>query len=202
MAKKISLNDIKDFENTYYDEKSIEKFKLNTNGSFCTINRNVLHDSEMIDSFSNSETVSSLFKKNLHFTQSIEYLNEILSNPLYNVNELQNRQKYLLNINQERLNDDLKYVKEKESSIRWMLTKKEKEVNDMFDTLYYSWWIFNKGNTSSCALTLKNMYSILISPTIGILSPILYFIIPFIIMRLKFKINISCILKQHIMLQL
>ena len=155
------------------------------------LNSNVLHDIEMIESFSQSSmTISSLFAKNLHFDNSIMYMNDILSTPIYDENILYERQKFLSSYNFKKNEDQFRDILERFSSIKWVLTKRDKDVEQLLQTVYFSWWIFKYANSSSLSLTTKNIYYILFSPTIGIMSPIIYFILPYLILKYKFKFNI------------
>lgn len=157
----------------------------------CTeVNKNVLLDAEISESFSDSATVFDEFKEFMTFEQSKEYICEILSHPVHDALTLERRQYFLQHLDAKLIRKNLQCVSDNISAINWIFTKKDKEIEDILNTLYFSWWIFKGGNNSSAALTAKNIYTIIISPSIGILSPILYFIIPFMILRIKFKFKI------------
>jgi hypothetical protein len=154
------------------------------------INNNVLHDAEIIESFSGSSTVCDEFKIHTTFKQSQNYLCEILSHPIDDPKLLEERQNFLSSLNDQQIKEQMNKILNNISSINWIFTKRDKEIEDILNTVYYSWWIFKGCNSSSSALTMKNVYSILLSPAIGILSPIIYFIIPYFILRWKFKFQI------------
>jgi hypothetical protein len=154
------------------------------------INKNVLHDAEISESFSGSSTVCDEFKPHITFKQSENYLSEILSHPIHDPKLLKERQRFLGGLDAERIKEQTSKILSNISSVNWIFTKRDKEIDDILNTVYYSWWIFKGCNSSSSALTMKNVYSIMLSPTIGILSPILYFIIPYIILKWKFKFQI------------
>ena len=52
--------------------------------------------------------------------------------------------------------------------------------------LYFNNFIVKNLNNSSHILTLKNIYKIFLLPTIGIMTPIVYFILPYLVIRFKF----------------
>ena len=67
---------------------------------------------------------------------------------------------------------------------------RDKDLEQLLQTVYFSWWICKYANSSSLSLITKNIYYILLSPMIGIMSPIIYFILPYLILKFKFKFNI------------
>ena len=155
------------------------------------LNSNVLHDIEMIESFSqSSNTISSQFAKNLHFDNSVMYVNDILSTPIYDKNILYQRQKFLSSYNFKKNEHQFRDILDRFSSIKWVLTKRDADLEQLLQTVYFSWWIFKYANSSSLSLITKNIYYILLSPMIGIMSPIIYFILPYLILKFKFKFNI------------
>lgn len=168
-------------------DKTLHLYLLENN---TIINKNVLHDAEITESFSGSSTVCDEFKPHITFKQSQNYLCEILSHPIHDPKLLKERQSFLSGLDDQRIKEQMNRILNNISSINWIFTKRDKEIDDILNTVYYSWWIFKGCNSSSSALTMKNVYSIMLSPTIGILSPVLYFIIPYIILRWKFKFQI------------
>lgn len=154
------------------------------------INKNVLHDAEISESFSGSSTMLDEFRAHVTLQKSTEYINEILSHPIHEPSMLKKRQIFLQELGSDHIQEHLRVISDNISSINWIFTRKDKEIDDVLNTVYFSWWIFKGCNATSPALTIKNVYAILLSPTIGILSPILYFIIPFMILRWKFNFKI------------
>ena len=186
MFKKKHIDNINNHDEVIFKKSHYIESKNKTE-----LNNNVLHDIEMIESFSeSSSTVSSLFIKNLYFDNSVMYMNDILSTPIYDENILCQRQKFFSSYNSKKNEEYFHDILERFSSIKWLLTKKDKDVEQLLQTVYFSWWIFKYANSSSLSLTTKNIYYILLSPTIGIMSPIIYFILPYLILKFKFKFNI------------
>jgi hypothetical protein len=180
-----NLNNVTDIMFNRYHSINIET------GNKTQLNDNVLHDVEMIESFSDSsKTISSLFTKNIHLRNTEMYINDILSSPTYDEKILSSRQIFFSSYDAEKTLEHLKNISNKISTIDWLFTKRDDEINKLLHTVYYSWWIFKYANSSSLSLTTKNIYYILLSPTIGIMSPIIYFILPYLILKYKFKFNI------------
>lgn len=57
--------------------------------------------------------------------------------------------------------------------------------------VYLNYWFLGRLNTSEHLLTGYNIYRIVASPVIGIVSPIAYFIMPYLVIRFKFNVKIS-----------
>ena len=186
MFKKKNIENINNHDEVIFEKSHNIQSKNKTQ-----LNNNVLHDIEMIESFSqSSNTVSSLFVKNLYFDNSVMYMNDILSTPIYDENILYQRQKFFSSYNSKKNEEYFQDILKRLSSVKWLFTKKDKDVEQLLQTVYFSWWIFKYANSSSLSLTTKNIYYILLSPTIGIMSPIIYFILPYLILKYKFKFNI------------
>ena len=126
------------------------------------------------------------------------FLKNFLENPLYDIDILNKRQ-YILNklinsnINTENLSNSFKNIKNNESSIHWMLGQNDNEMNSLIDMLYFNNYVFKKLNNLPFALTITNLHKIIFSPLIGILTPIMYVIIPFLVLKYKLKIKIGFI---------
>jgi len=170
------------------DDTNIPKlFKLNT-GSRIDVNNDVLRDVELVECFSESRSVADEITDFTAFKETKPYVHEILSHPIKDKASLNKRQRYLQKLQYDI--NHLKNMKDKLSSVKWLLTSKEREIESVLDGVYFSWWIFSHANKSPHAITLTNIYSILLSPTIGVLSPVMYIILPYLVMRYKYKIQI------------
>lgn len=89
------------------------------------------------------------------------------------------------------LKDELSRLKDYESSVLWLYDQHDDTMLQIIDMVYFRTWFLKPGNASAPLLTGYNIYRILLSPTIGILSPIIYFLIPYLVLRMKLKIKIS-----------
>jgi hypothetical protein len=72
----------------------------------------------------------------------------------------------------------------------WQLTHGDDEdAQTLMNSAYVSNWILGRFmNRSSTLVGASNIYRIFVAPTLGILTPIVYIIVPYIVLRLKLKI--------------
>lgn len=142
-------------------------------------------------------TIFKIFTENCKLSLSDIILKEILSNPNYNINILKNRQNILLNIETHKNYIDLvkllNELKEYEKDIIWLFNAEDDNLKDLYNMIYFRFSLFKPLNKYSSCLTAFNFYRILLSPLIGLLSPLIYFIIPFFVIKIKFKIKLSFI---------
>lgn len=164
------------------------------------LGKNLFYDIEFFKDYlgSTENSISSQLSSNLNLKGSSHYFEKILSKPTNSTKILLNRQRILKSIkekieNNEELKRSFEILKNNESSILWLFEIKnsDKGFDLLYDLVYFN-NIFTKTlNTSEHFLTGYNIYRIIISPLIGVLSPISYFIIPYLIMVYKYKITIK-----------
>lgn len=178
------------FDNVATDVKFEKILHLKTS-SKVKLGENVIHDAELIESFSDSKSILDDMHEFSIFKESHPYLKEILTRLVSTKLDLWQRQTFFENIKIDVVNEYLNRAKNSFESIKWILTDREEEVRKLLSSVLYRWPIFRRLNQSHVALDLKNIYSIYMSPVIGVTSPLIYFTLPFVIMRMKYKINIS-----------
>lgn len=126
------------------------------------------------------------------------FMKHLLSNPISDINKLHMRQITIKEMYSSlKENPSLHYsfevLKKNERKMCWFYDA-HKEMNDgLHDMVYLNFWLLDWLNRSDKLLTGYNIYRIIVSPMIGILTPILYIIIPYIILRSKCKLNIPFI---------
>jgi hypothetical protein len=120
-------------------------------------------------------------------------LRRILEHPTTDISLLLERQRPSMSIG-----GDLVKVRQEmidnEHHMVWMwdfLSNPDKDVRALYDTAYFSNWFLTVLNRSSKCLTLTNMYKIFAAPLIGIITPIIYFFVPYAIFRIRLGIRIS-----------
>lgn len=177
--------------------------KLLTNNSVSILSNSFFNDIEMFKSYQDDENdaVISKFEKCFYFKETYNFLKKILSNPIHDINKLNVRKQYIDKICDICNNTDKQYAirysldvcKQHIADVRWLLSLdlQEKEFTNLCNLVFFNWIGFNKLNHSCSILTVTNIYNVFISPMLGILSPIIYFIIPFYYIRYKLHINIS-----------
>lgn len=120
----------------------------------------------------------------------------ILSHPISDINVLNNRKhilqeleaKYAANIELEK---KMMALKEHEKNVLWLFEDVDQNMEDLYNIVFFRFSLLRGFNHSGKVLTGYNIYRILLSPVIGILSPIIYFIIPYFIIVFKFKFKVS-----------
>jgi DNA mismatch repair ATPase MutS len=173
-----------------FNDVEIKKtYRINI-GDRIQMNEDVLGDVEMCETFSDSRSVADEVIDFSHFPESRTYINEILSFPVNDKCTLNMRQNYFKRLDHTIIGKQLYQIKDRFQSIKWLCTQRDKEVEKLLNSVYFSWLVFRLGNESSLALTYANVYAILLSPTIGILSPIMYVILPYLVLKYKYKIQV------------
>jgi hypothetical protein len=160
--------------------------------SRCNLGGDVLADLEMFNSYRNDETAtlfSSIDKSILKGTQV--FLKNVIQNPISNIESINRRQELIKSVDPSVLSPLLTEIKDFEQDLCWLFADKEEHIKSLEDMLYFRLWFLKPLNSLPWALTSVNIYKILVSPMLGILSPILYFVIPYYIIKLRYKINIS-----------
>lgn len=158
---------------------------------------NLYNDIEMfIDYKHGNNTLYNKLDKT-HTKGGSYYLKEILLNPSHNIDLLNSKKKSLKNLfkfvekNENDLLENLQIMNENQYNMFWVLNDMNDDTNNLINMLYFNNFLLKNLNNSSQILTFKNLYKIFILPTIGIISPILYFILPYLVIRFKFGIKFS-----------
>ncbi len=170
----------------------------------CTLGHDVLSDLEMFSNYRQSEVSPVLFDAldKTHLQGSKAYLRALLSAPIKDVTLLQERQALLKSLlpRTEELSTKLKDLVLLEADVCWLFAKKDDHVQALEDMLYFRWMPLRPLNKMPKAITAINVYRIVVSPVIGILSPIMYFVIPYLILRMRYKVKIDFMPYLRIML--
>jgi hypothetical protein len=141
----------------------------------------------------------SVFEK-VNFTKThggSRILKELLSNPINDATVLKLRQKIIKRVSNvyqkksSQINNILNTMKEREFAISWFLDKRTKEEEELLKMVYFSKKLTKGLNNNTLALQTYSIYKLFVCPSIGILSPIIYFVIPFLILRIKYKLTIG-----------
>jgi DNA mismatch repair ATPase MutS len=186
--------------------EDIEKYILTINqknNNLLNFNNTFYRDLEIFDTYdSNISNLNVYNTLNSKYTLGAQHLLKyILANPISDTEHLINRKKSIddLGLLLENNNDDsldkniitsLQILKEKESTLYWFLNSSNTDFESMKHMLYFPKILFFM-NKFGAGLSLKNIYKIFLSPLYGILSPLTYFIIPYCILRFKFKLQIG-----------
>lgn len=116
-------------------------------------------------------------------------LHKILQQPTSDVTTLIRRQKMLQDIP----HFSLQHILTNESSMIWMwnfLANPNEDVQSLYDAAYFSNWLLSFLNRSTKCLAISNIYKIGVAPLVGIVTPLLYFLVPYIIFRIKLRMRL------------
>jgi hypothetical protein len=92
--------------------------------------------------------------------------------------------------NKERVDTLLEILTKNEKHVAWLFEEKEESVKDLYSMVFFRLKGLLPLNNVGSALTTYNLYRIIISPLFGIIAPIFYFLIPYLIVLYKFKVYI------------
>lgn len=161
----------------------------------CRVGSDVYHDVEFFQSFHpdiNPATVAQ--QVNLALTQGGQHLAAgILSHPVYDTYTLEKR-KGIFQRMEPLVNDTLQQEFQRLASLEkhvfWAFDDIDQTLKDLYDMTLFRFCMFKPLNKYPTAITSFNIYRILISPLVGILSPIVYFVVPYLILSLRFKMRV------------
>lgn len=120
----------------------------------------------------------------------------ILSNPVSDIGLLNERKRILQDLEakyrgDQELQKKMIALKEHEKDVLWFFQDVDQNMEDLYNIVFFRFSLLRGFNQSGKVLTGYNIYRILLSPVMGVLSPIIYFIIPYFIIVFKFKFKVS-----------
>ncbi len=159
------------------------------------LSKNVFTDVEMFMNFqgSSDNTIYSKLASFFHTKGTHLVLKHVLENPITHIETLVARQNLINDVLKQNTSFDseLSTIQKYEQDIFWLFEETDENLQSMYDTVYFRFWFTKKLNKIPSAVTSLNLYKLFLSPAIGILSPIIYFIIPFLAIRYKLGIHID-----------
>ncbi len=186
--------------NINYSPKNFEKDKIN-------VNENLYPDLEIFISY-NHDKNDTVYKQ-INFTKTKLgdfYYQQLLSNPTKKTDILLNRQKLIKKLlsepqKLEKINSLLNTLNQCQHEGLWMWKQKTPEFDQIFQILYFKNQYLQSFNTSEWFLKIYNYFQIIFIPLYGLIAPILFFIVPFIIVRFFFGVKIPIKLYYNIIKQ-
>lgn len=120
------------------------------------------------------------------------YVRALLKNPIADRQTLSDRQACLRRLaSKGAFVERLETLASLEPHVVWMFRNKDDDaVSSLYEMAYFTSWFLRGLNRTPWALTGLNLYRIAASPLIGILSPVVYFIVPFLVLRLKLSLKV------------
>lgn len=168
----------------------------------CIPSENFFKDIEMFQDYDGTTENTVIKTMTPHMKSSVSLLKKLLENPVANVNLLERRRDYLSRLETSPIHDQrFQKLKELETDALWVFVEKDETLRDLFDIIYFKWSFMSGFNKSPGVMTASTFYKIAVSPVVGIVSPIVYFIIPYLIVRYKFKLKISFMVYIRMMYQ-
>ena len=144
---------------------------------------NVFDDLEVFkggDSLENS--IFNVINKTHTIFGSI-HLKNMLENPTRDINILKNRQNILNKIPSDlilRLKEKLDKLKDLEEDVLWLLRERNPEELKLIDSVYFTNKYLSMLNTNEDIMSIYSMFTIFFAPIYGIVSPIVFFILPYL----------------------
>jgi hypothetical protein len=146
-----------------------------------------------------NETVYSHLAKYKYSDESLKILGDRIKYPKYVASTLSDMQgklrsyEVLIEQDEDFINKTRIFISSNQAFRDDISSGDRKEVIDIYGFIFFKMILlislgFNK---SSTFLTLNNSYNIIGSPILTILSPLLYVIVPFLILRSKYKFKLS-----------
>lgn len=185
----------KDVEQVLTESNVLAKEHFVSDATF-EINTSVYDDVEFFKTM--SEKTNTVFDSihNSSTTGGKACSREIYKNVICSAHLLEDRKKCLQWIehqyigNIERIQQLMKILQENEKNIAWLLEEKEETIKDLYSMIFFRLKGLTPLNNVGSALTAYNLYRIVLSPMFGIVAPLFYFIIPYLVVMYKFKVRV------------
>jgi energy-coupling factor transporter ATP-binding protein EcfA2 len=171
---------------------NIEPCTLGTAQVGADVYRDVEFFSNINDDYQKTKTVfDSIGSGHLQGTQHVS--RHILSVPISDIELLKQRRSILEDLEAKSPQHEQSWdiLKKHEKDVIWFFEDVDQNMEDLYNIVFFRFSLLRGFNHSGKVLTGYNIYRILLSPIIGVLSPIVYFIIPYFIIVFKFKFKIS-----------
>ena len=161
-----------------------------------TVNNNLFQDLEIFISYTHDQ--NDIVYKQINFTRTHlgnHYLKELISNPTKDLQILHHRQKLVKSLldNPQKHSKIIALLEELnkcQNNGLWIWKEQSQEFKQIFQMLYFTNPYLQTFNTSEWFLKIYNYFQIIFIPLYGLLAPIIFFVIPYLIIRFFFGIKI------------
>lgn len=159
----------------------------------------VYRDLELFQSYESDHDNDTVFH-HLNYTRTHGgrmMLCDVLQRPVHDIAVLEKRQQVMRALTEavaaqpavvEALLTTLQSL---EKDVLWLYEEREDAVRTLYDMVYFKSFLTRRLNKYDSALTINNLYRIVVSPLAGILSPVVYFVVPYLILIYRLKIKVS-----------
>ena len=191
--------------NLSFDETMTRDNCLSIADKLCLFNRPVIsgdsvdlsktyNDLELFES-ADSQSIIDAIDNTETFIGSI-YLEKILDSPTTNISELKERQRICKTMLSEKKSfgeicKTLDEINKYEKSLLWALKEKTNEEQRILSSIFFSHRMLKKLNYNETFMTCYNYFKIVFAPIYGILSPVIFIIVPFIYLKYFTGLNVS-----------
>lgn len=162
-----------------------------------TSNNNLYKDLEIFSDRDGNEEKSVFHKINYCNTLFGKYyLKNMIMNLKTEKEELIKQQLLLKNLMDNKnelhiIEKEIKDVSQFENDIFWLWKEHSKETKSYLDLVFFKGFILDFLNKNEFILKLYNLFQIVISPFMNIITPIICVIIPYLFFKLTSKLNIN-----------
>jgi DNA mismatch repair protein MutS len=183
--------------NLSFDETMTKDNCIVISDKLCNYNRPVLgenivdlsktyDDLELFQS-ADAQSIFDAIDNTETFIGSI-YLEKILDSPTTNLEELKERQRICKALLSEKKNfseicDTLVKINKYEKALLWALKEKTNEEQRILSTIFFKHRLLKHLNLNETFMTFYNYFKIIFAPFYGILSPVIFIILPFIYLK-------------------
>jgi DNA mismatch repair protein MutS len=171
---------------TVFNRKEIESIDLSNTYTDLEIFNGVTEDTG--DVINNIDYTSTFLGRH--------YLENIIKHPVKDIDELKKRQEIARHLAKDgrffkELTDNLDELKKLEKSVLWTLKKKTHEEQRIIDSVYFQNKYLKMFNENESVMTFYNYFRIVFSPVYGLLSPVLFLLIPYFYLRYITRVPIT-----------
>lgn len=177
------------FNNIEYATSNFEKNKIQSNN-------NLFEDLEIFISY-NHDVNDTVYKEINHTRTKLgdHYYQQLLSNPTKDTTILLNRQQKIKSLlenpeKHQKIMKLLEQLNQYQNDGLWIWKEQSQEFKQILQMLYFTNPYLQTFNTSEWFLKIYNYFQIIFIPLYGLLAPIIFFVLPFIIVRFVFGIKI------------
>jgi hypothetical protein len=201
---KLKNEQFESIKNDSFDvQEVVQNNTYNVSAKSCdmVIGDDVMNDLEVFipyDNKSYEQTIFSKLSSHCSTTGGACYMKDLLNNPIHDITILTERIKCLRMLELQSAGQIEENLSENERDFLWFFVHKEDTINELLNGVYFSAFLLDKMNKSESIMTCYNMYKIAVSPMLGILSPIIYFIIPYLIITLRFGSTIKLSFRTYL----
>ena len=161
---------------------------------------NTIIDSNAYDDleiFTGIDEINNSIFNSINYTKTLSGKNlfrNILNSPTTNINTLKTHQKILKTLLKnkqlfEQIEEKLDKVSQLEENILWILKEKSPEEQKILDSVYFNNKFLKVFNNQEQVLTVYSLFKIVFAPIYGLLSPVLFLILPYLYLYFFTKVK-------------